>query len=121
MAAALSSCRVLDDAPRAASVGTPEIIGDAVPGASWATLTMKTPAGTGVIAGPGTSGLSVRSAREVPRGDGAAGSRRGMGGRRRPPAGLRRGARAGDRCPEGRVRARPGEQERAGQANWPGA
>jgi Domain of unknown function (DUF1707) len=43
----------------AASVGTLEIIGDAVSGAGWATLTMKRPAGTGVIAGPGPSGLSV--------------------------------------------------------------
>jgi hypothetical protein len=42
-----------------ASVGTLEIIGDAVPGVGWATLTMKRPGGMGVIAGPGPSGLSV--------------------------------------------------------------
>jgi hypothetical protein len=35
----------------AASVGTLGIIADAVPGAGWAALTMKRPAGTGVIAG----------------------------------------------------------------------
>jgi hypothetical protein len=46
----------------AASVGTLEIIGGAVPGAGWATLTMKRPAGAGVIAGPGPSGLSVAPA-----------------------------------------------------------
>jgi hypothetical protein len=59
MVAVFSCCRVLDCALRAASVGTLEIIGDAVAGAGWATLTMKRPAGTGVIAGPGPSGLSV--------------------------------------------------------------
>src|SRR5437763_10483994 len=39
-----------------------------------------------------------------------------MGGRRWPPAGLRCGPRARDRCTQGRVRAGPADQERTGQA-----
>src|SRR5215469_8074237 len=76
----LSHARLRSAGP--ASVGVRGIVGDAVPGApGWATLIMKGPAETGVIAGPDPPGFVSCAGREAPRGVGTAGSRRGVGGR----------------------------------------